>query len=391
MSPEIVDLEKQLEILKAVDFDIVAETALKTKIMKDKLLSSNDAVRDAVQAELSSTGLAPEPPGTPAAKVHGRLLSSKVLATQINLVVNALRTILQPALSPSSADEASAEWSEPPPKKSKTKPKELAPHISPALRDAKVSDSGEGSDEDGDESDARELVSDDDGDVAADDAGWESGSVDDGEGGWESGTVSSDHSDEVEDQSNEEAGETEKKPARPERPPAKAKASIKAGESTFLPSLAVGFTRGDSDSEFSDSEAKFADGVKKNRRGQRARRAIWEKKFGRNANHVKKQREEIAAKGSRDRRAPRAGPGRPGPQRNNDAPRMAFHGNDRKLASGANQIQRAQAAHATADAGAKPPKRNQDRPLHPSWEAKKRLKEKQSMGIVPAQGTKIKF
>lgn len=32
-----------------------------------------------------------------------------------------------------------------------------------------------------------------------------------------------------------------------------------------------------------------------------------------------------------------------------------------------------------------------DKPLHPSWEAKRRLKEKESAGIVPSQGKKIKF
>jgi hypothetical protein len=31
------------------------------------------------------------------------------------------------------------------------------------------------------------------------------------------------------------------------------------------------------------------------------------------------------------------------------------------------------------------------KPLHPSWEAKRRLKEKEGGGIVPSQGTKIKF
>ena len=29
--------------------------------------------------------------------------------------------------------------------------------------------------------------------------------------------------------------------------------------------------------------------------------------------------------------------------------------------------------------------------LHPSWEAKRKLKEKLNAGIVPAQGKKIKF
>lgn len=33
----------------------------------------------------------------------------------------------------------------------------------------------------------------------------------------------------------------------------------------------------------------------------------------------------------------------------------------------------------------------EEKPLHPSWEAKRRLKEKQSPAILPAQGTRIKF
>jgi len=32
-----------------------------------------------------------------------------------------------------------------------------------------------------------------------------------------------------------------------------------------------------------------------------------------------------------------------------------------------------------------------DKPLHPSWEAKRKMKEKQSDAIVPSQGKKIKF
>lgn len=46
-----------------------------------------------------------------------------------------------------------------------------------------------------------------------------------------------------------------------------------ATESAFLPTLSNGFIPGGSDTDWSDSEAKAADGVRKNRRGQRARRA----------------------------------------------------------------------------------------------------------------------
>ena len=44
-------------------------------------------------------------------------------------------------------------------------------------------------------------------------------------------------------------------------------------ESVFLPTLSNGFIPGGSDTDWSDSEARVADGVRKNRRGQRARRA----------------------------------------------------------------------------------------------------------------------
>ncbi len=44
-------------------------------------------------------------------------------------------------------------------------------------------------------------------------------------------------------------------------------------ESVFLPTLSNGFIRGGSDTDWSDREASVADGVRKNRRGQRARRA----------------------------------------------------------------------------------------------------------------------
>jgi len=44
-------------------------------------------------------------------------------------------------------------------------------------------------------------------------------------------------------------------------------------ESAFLPTLSNGFIPGGSDTDWSDCEAGVADGVRKNRRGQRARRA----------------------------------------------------------------------------------------------------------------------
>jgi BUD22 len=44
-------------------------------------------------------------------------------------------------------------------------------------------------------------------------------------------------------------------------------------KSIFLPTLSNGFIPGGSDTDWSDGEARVADGIRKNRRGQRARRA----------------------------------------------------------------------------------------------------------------------
>lgn len=136
-----------------------------------------------------------------------------------------------------------------------------------------------------------EVVSD-----GADNAAWESGSVsgadDDAEDGWESGSIggevhsasdddgdaSPDGDSSSEDEDSDREEDTVKKPAGklkstvPKAASLKAKPKASASASTFLPSLSVGFIRGDSDSEWSDSEDKTED-VRKNRRGQRARRA----------------------------------------------------------------------------------------------------------------------
>jgi len=113
---------------------------------------------------------------------------------------------------------------------------------------------------------------------------------------------------------------------------------------------------------------------------------IWEKKFGRNAHHKKKEEEANA-------QARKIG-GRT----------STIKGSDTSPAKGAalywknnfSQIhQPADAGWSTRTVGASTTSivtpAGTDRPLHPSWEAKRRLKEKQSMGIVPSQGKKIKF
>ncbi|ETS77891.1 hypothetical protein PFICI_09953 [Pestalotiopsis fici W106-1] len=100
--------------------------------------------------------------------------------------------------------------------------------------------------------------------------------------------------DDLEDEESEDEAEGSDSSSAISPPPKKVKSKatkptpMTSGNSQFLPSLMGGYISG-SDSEASDLD--IAPPTKKNRRGQRARQAIWEKKFKKEANHVKKQAE----------------------------------------------------------------------------------------------------
>ncbi|CAL1713097.1 unnamed protein product [Somion occarium] len=373
-SSEMADLEAQLEIIKVIDHEPFGNTALKTKLKKDKLLAQNEHVIAAISTELEANLIAPTTPGSPAAKVHAHILSSKALAAEVTSVVQGLRNVLSPAKADQVPGEEDEEFNVPePPRK--------AAKIEPELKTAKNAD-----DEDEDDTSAGSEWSEevlnvvDKDDEEIDDGGWESGSVDGGED-------SESDSDSDSDGEDENGSRLTKKQGKiAPIPPAKGKdgisaaksvikASTSAAASTFLPSLSVGFTRGDSDaSDVEDAEVDAVDGgTRKNRRGQRARRAIWEKKYGGNANHVKKQREE-------NYRAPK---GRQGQERHN--PQSGGHPHGRST-SGPSRAQPSQNLQRSAEKLKK-----EEKPLHPSWEAKRRLKEKLNPSLVAPQGKKIIF
>lgn len=113
---------------------------------------------------------------------------------------------------------------------------------------------------------------------------------------------------------------------------------------------------------------------------------IWEKKYGKNANHVKKERELPIAdnrkhfQGSKHsqtngRVRPRQGGGTAAQSQFNEPP--SDKGWPRKKSM------------LTQAPGTDKPKDVQA--LHPSWEAKRRLKEKLNPSIVPAAGKKTVF
>ncbi|RXW17181.1 hypothetical protein EST38_g8672 [Candolleomyces aberdarensis] len=370
-SSAVEDHEAQLNSIKAIDHNLLGNSAFRSKLLKDKLLRENQLVQDSLAKEIQDNILEAPAAGTPLAKIQSRLLSSKIIASQVSTSLGTLKSIIDPD-SPPTKRAKSSEPSAALPKP----PKTLA-----ADQDDESSDN-----------DSAEAQNDDD-------LGWESGTVDGDEDndedddqednaeeppedGWESGSIhgsdgeAADHDDDDTSEEDEE-GPTVKakiKGGKAGPNPAAATLGVPSSrgkmESTFLPSLAVGFIPGSDDSDV-EAEGSIAE-PRKNRRGQRARRAIWEKKYGRNANHKKTETAENEKKArmeawSRVKKS-QTRPTDRGPQR--------------------------KTIHREAPKAPEPStlkKDNKDKPLHPSWEAKRKLKEKQSDAIVASQGKKIKF
>lgn len=382
----IEEHEEQLTLLKSVDHDTIGNTAFKTKILKDNSLRENDFVQAALSSEVGENVTTPAKPGTPLAKVQSRLLSSKLLAAQIVVSIENLRMLLDPTLRGPKAEGTEEDTAVPAPKRKK------APTLSGEQSVAHAA--MEDCESDGDEWKGVDDENQDMADAAIGDGvddGWESGTVGEGDDvagsdGWESSSIGND------DDVSEDGDRLElhAKPAVKKSATAalKAKASASGLQSTFLPSLSVGFVRGGSEESDWSEEGRVADiDVKKNRRGQRARRAIWEKKYGRNANHKKKESEESTKFGS-----VRGEPPRPR-QLHNHPPSS---GASRKIKPTSQQRQPPDMGWGQRRIGPNkiPPSKSEtkaDQSLHPSWEAKRKLKLKESAGIIPSQGTKIKF
>jgi len=127
--------------------------------------------------------------------------------------------------------------------------------------------------------------------------------------------------------------------------------------------------------EFDDSAEK----PKKNRRGQRARQAIWEKKFGQGAKHIK----EGGNVNGGDKRS-----------EGWDLKRGATDGGrGGKSSRGGRGGRPTMGGRGEKPSAAEPPKkkhRDDAGELHPSWLAAKKAKEAKA-GTVPFQGKKITF
>ncbi len=148
-----------------------------------------------------------------------------------------------------------------------------------------------------------------------------------------------------------------------------------SANSTFLPTLMAGGYWSGSESAEDIEQLR----PRKNRRGQRARQAIWELKYGRNAKHLEK-----APRGDDwdPRRGARDG-NRVGIQQRRTGPGAATHNGtqSQRIATGSNAIVQTRSKPAG--------KPDPERPLHPSWEAARQAKaQKQATSF---QGKKIVF
>ncbi|KAF9454705.1 Bud-site selection protein [Macrolepiota fuliginosa MF-IS2] len=357
-SSDVAEHEAQLSIIKTIEHEVIANTAVKTKILKDGILSQHDRVQEALSLEIGDSLLPTATQNTPTAKVHSRLLSSKTLAMEIASLCDDLRKLL--GREPKKA-RAEADGDDDFDSHEATRNLISRTAISPEpLSHAEL----EGVNE----------------------TGWESGTVEKEEhiaDGWESGSISPDDR-ELDAQQDEDGGKRANVRRNTSTKSTQTGVKQPSTTSTFLPSLSVGFIRGSDESDWSDNEAKLADsGQKKNRRGQRARRAIWEKKYGRNANHKKQELEAQSNRLHHD---------------NKHGREHGHRGSLSKFGKQSNMSDRSKQYKPFKQDPA-PPKiphqrnitKSDERPLHPSWEAKRKLKEKQSTGIIPSQGTKIKF
>ena len=162
---------------------------------------------------------------------------------------------------------------------------------------------------------------------------------------------------EEQDESGESSDDSDESDAVENSPPRK-KAAIpsrsRPGDSVFLPSLMGGYISGSE----SASDIDIAPPKRKNRRGQQARQAIWEKKYKDTAKHLKDGATTW------------------------DPKRGAVSANDKQRKRGAQRSSEVQEFIQK-----KKPKVDEG-PLHPSWEARRKTKEMEKAKFA---GTKMTF
>ncbi|KAK2865326.1 hypothetical protein FQN49_003685 [Arthroderma sp. PD_2] len=150
---------------------------------------------------------------------------------------------------------------------------------------------------------------------------------------------------------------------------------------TFLPTLMGGYWSGSESEPENDSSSAIP--VRKNRMGQQARRKLWEKKYGDGAKHIQKQAKEQYQSKNRDSGW--------------DMRRGATSQEETRGKYGRNKIpgkrREAVGSYAPQERPVKPitnvKQSNDDKPLHPSWQAAMKRKETKTQAAF--QGKKVVF
>jgi BUD22 len=148
----------------------------------------------------------------------------------------------------------------------------------------------------------------------------------------------------------------------------------------FLPSLTEAGYLSASDSSASDIQDELA--PRKNRRGQRERRAIAEKKHGNKARHLAKEPPPTTSNPPSKRGDRNAGW---------DLKRGAVDGREQRPYQKRFREQLGERNPINDKADEKKKKRDDQGPLHPSWAAKKAAKSKEKSVMSQFSGTKIIF
>jgi len=160
---------------------------------------------------------------------------------------------------------------------------------------------------------------------------------------------------------------------------------------TFLPSLMGGYWSGSESEEDDEAAAAASPPLRKNRMGQQARRQLWEKKYGVNANHLKKQDKNYVQgrdKGWDSRRG--AIPGDESRRKGDrskcfsSSTNFERHDGTRQTEHGITPGTKIFGGKASTSA-----QTHEQKPLHPSWEAARKAKLQKSQATF--QGKKVIF
>lgn len=188
--------------------------------------------------------------------------------------------------------------------------------------------------------------------------------------------------DDISQSESSEGSDDESESETPSPPPGKAQKSSKKaaktptmgtpGSALGLPTLLGGYISG------SESASDIEEAKPKKRRGQKARQAIWEKKYGSAAKHLQKQAESGGRDTGWDMR-------RGAVDRDDRGSKVPWKKGVRNPTAG-NGMSR---GHVRAVSAPKITRRDDQGPLHPSWEARKKAKESQK--VVEFAGQKVVF